>query len=491
MPLRVRTPLVSAIVILCGTLASPMGCTRTETPPAATIDVTTVNFAELLDELANEHQARANQDPLGVNAYPIIIDACRLHFETLAGLSNAQRVDFAAIYDSSVASPGGTNDDAARAATAALEALDRAGVFDLLDQVAAAPRAVRTRLDAPERDAERAALGSTDPWDGNLIGATLPEIQHIRMLARACAARMHIAAGANDPDAFIRAFAQGLALSRAQYLQPWMIDSKVGADLRELILTRAYAGLGELELTEAHFETIQAAVDTQTKGLPGMDFAFHGERLAVLDMCRWAFDSRGKFQPKRLIDAGMLANVPPRSDPAHKARRDANVQRVESCYGDIINAVVQPRATRPDADALVRTQIAAGPAADVVMLGYVGASGRYLKTMDAAALDLAGFRVVLAVERFERAMGQYPDTLEQVVSRGLLDQIPDDAIASGPIRYRKLDAAADGAARAYIVYSVGADGVDDSGGESPDAKVDVRFDAVAGKGFDYVFNAAP
>lgn len=488
---RVGTPFAPALLVMCATLAAPVGCTRAEPAPAATIDVTATNFAELLDALTQEGQA--NRDPAAANAYPIILDACKRQNDAFAAVSSDYRIDVTAIYDEGVTVPGGTHDDAVKVATAALDELDRAGVFDLLDRAADAPRAARSRLDSPERDGERAALGSTDKWNGNLMGAMLPEIQSIRTLARACAARMHVAAGAKDPDAFVRALTQGLALSRAEFHQPWMIDAMVGASIRELIVTRAIADLGELELSAAQLETLQAAVDTQTRGLPGADFGVRGERLALLDMCRWAFDSRGTFQPKRLVEAGLIANLPKKGDPAYKATRDANVPHVEACYVDILAAAVQPRATRPDVGAAVRAQIAAGPSPDVVMLDYVGASGRYFNVMDGAALNLTGFRVVIAVERFERANGRYPDSLDEVVAQGLLEQIPTDAITSTPIRYRRLDAAEVGAGRAgrgYLVYSVGADGVDDAGRESADMKTDVRFDAAAGKGFDYVINAA-
>lgn len=485
--LQFNMPRASSLLpILFAVVAFLAPIIASQAQPAQPIDVTSANFAELLDDLASNNQRGLGRDPDARNGYPALLTACARYFEVAA---TRGRVDLTAIHDDGVILPGGTHEDAVKAATDFLAELDRVGVFDRLDQLATAPRVMRSRLDSPARDADRAALGSTDKWNGNLMGAPLPEIQPIRELARACAARMHLAATANDPEAFIRAFTQGLAISRAEFHQPMMIDGMVGASVRELILSRANADLVHLQLTAKQLDQLRASLDKQTDGLPPLDFAFRGERLAILDMCRWAFDSRGRLQPQRLVDAYLIARLPPKSDPMFEARRDANVKQVEACYVDLLAGAAQPRASRPDLDQIVQNRVAAGPPADVVMLGYIGASGRYLNTMDAAALNLAGFRVVLAVEQFQRAAGRYPDSLDQVVAQGFLAQIPADAITGTPIRYRTLNAdEAKEHARAYLVYSVGADGVDDSGRPSPDPKSDARFDAAA-KGFDYVFNA--
>src|SRR5262249_33615509 len=95
-------------------------------------------------------------------------------------------------------------------------------------------------------------------------------------------------------------------------------------------------------------------------------------------------------------------------------------------------------------------------------------SGRYvLATLSTPALvkvadsfhrsqaDLRCAIVALAVERYRREHGRWPDKLDQLVPK-LLSKVPVDPYDQKPLRYRRLH---DG----VVIYSVGADGKDDGG----------------------------
>ncbi len=69
--------------------------------------------------------------------------------------------------------------------------------------------------------------------------------------------------------------------------------------------------------------------------------------------------------------------------------------------------------------------------------------------------DLRCAIVSLALERYRREHGRWPDKLEQFVPK-LLTKVPVDPYDQKPLRYRQLD---DG----VVIYSVGADGKDDGG----------------------------
>ena len=64
-------------------------------------------------------------------------------------------------------------------------------------------------------------------------------------------------------------------------------------------------------------------------------------------------------------------------------------------------------------------------------------------------------RMALAVEQFRIAHGRLPQTLEDVAPE-FIDVVPIDPFDGKLLRYRKLD-------KGFVVYSVGEDGVDDSG----------------------------
>jgi hypothetical protein len=77
-----------------------------------------------------------------------------------------------------------------------------------------------------------------------------------------------------------------------------------------------------------------------------------------------------------------------------------------------------------------------------------------------------GLLLRVAVERFNRETGNYPERLEDLIPDQLA-AIPSDPFASdGQFRYRVLSGDAS-AAGPYLLYSVGVDGIDDGGRENP------------------------
>jgi hypothetical protein len=93
----------------------------------------------------------------------------------------------------------------------------------------------------------------------------------------------------------------------------------------------------------------------------------------------------------------------------------------------------------------------------------LGPVGRMLllnasKVLAAARRSQAGCRCMvttLAVERYRRAHGHWPDTLGDLCP-AYLAAVPDDPFGQGPLRYRRLD---DG----VVIYALGVSGIDHGG----------------------------
>jgi hypothetical protein len=67
-----------------------------------------------------------------------------------------------------------------------------------------------------------------------------------------------------------------------------------------------------------------------------------------------------------------------------------------------------------------------------------------------------GVITLLALQRYFRANGNYPDNLDQLVEQGFLKQPPRDPFGPGPLTYRKTDTG-------FILYSWGTNRKDDGG----------------------------
>jgi hypothetical protein len=70
---------------------------------------------------------------------------------------------------------------------------------------------------------------------------------------------------------------------------------------------------------------------------------------------------------------------------------------------------------------------------------------------------------VLAILRYQKEKGQYPDDLSQLVSAGYLNRLPQDPYSNNPLVYIK-----DG--DNFVLYSVGSNFSDDGGEPSTDSR---------------------
>ncbi len=80
---------------------------------------------------------------------------------------------------------------------------------------------------------------------------------------------------------------------------------------------------------------------------------------------------------------------------------------------------------------------------------------------DMAMMAFDGLVTQVAIERYERARGEYPERLKQLLPE-YLKALPPDAWSYGPLVYRRLDTA-DAQGRRYLLYSVGPDQIDGGG----------------------------
>jgi hypothetical protein len=114
-----------------------------------------------------------------------------------------------------------------------------------------------------------------------------------------------------------------------------------------------------------------------------------------------------------------------------------------------------------------------------LVLAAIQLREQLMLSFDLTEMHVLGVRTKLALERYEREHGEYPEKLESLVPR-FLAAIDVDPVSQGVLRYRR-----GGAGRPYILYSMGFDGRDDGGRQHPEnRRLGPREE---GAGFDYVF----
>ena len=97
-----------------------------------------------------------------------------------------------------------------------------------------------------------------------------------------------------------------------------------------------------------------------------------------------------------------------------------------------------------------------------------------------------GTRLMLAIEIHKIRHGTYPATLEDL-DRTILGEPPRDPYGTGTFGYRLMAEGEDEYDRPYLLYSVGADTVD-NGGKTHRRGPHESISPVGERGYDYVLN---
>jgi hypothetical protein len=172
-------------------------------------------------------------------------------------------------------------------------------------------------------------------------------------------------------------------------------------------------------------------------------------KVSIADMCMWSWhETRNKtfdraaaviYRPTGLVDLDHLASLDLQQDFINATQIDPP-KRLEQIRA------IQQKAER--LKGLLYTQWEASLLGNATM-----PDARFLAQIRAA-------RVTLAIERYRLASGNMPVSLDLLTPK-FVENIPVDPFDGQPLRYKKL-------AKAYVVYSVGEDKVDNGGREKYD-----------------------
>lgn len=333
------------------------------------------------------------------------------------------------------------------------------------------------------------------PIDGAepAIAILLPGLGEARTTARFNGGRMLIALKRGDEKEYVRAAMHNYAVARATASEAIAISHLVSNAIDALTMTRSI----EANLRRPLSPTLCRALLGLADRFPGANYelSMRGEGLYCLDTMHWVYtkgrigdlvslsgstddaESKVKAAATRALwvtrEAALeladgyfvAASKLFDADPAAAAKAQAEVDAVQkrSETEPLFRVSYQPFAVlMPATSAIVRGERQAR-----------GLRGAY--------------RMMLAAELYNHEHGAYPDNAGAM--KATLGELPRDWFAKdgAALRYKKVDPKQDRLGRGYLVYSVGADGVDNGGAEDPKN----QYKAVAGKnpdGLDLVYN---
>jgi hypothetical protein len=326
----------------------------------------------------------------------------------------------------------------------------------------------------------------------------LAELGRSRDLARISGSAMRLAAAEGDLAGAVSAFDQTLALARTMALQPYLISYLTATAIEALAMSELRDELMELEFDEPACRSLLASLDRQT-GFPTVGYALETERVYFEDWIQWSYSDDGAgdgyLVAAPALDRGFY--VPSEQSILGAAASrffTASRAEIQDAYGTLMDNLVR-QSRLPAAE-----QAGAAAESDAFVEGLSfrfetvrllsPALGQFVQNRAVSAVRLEGTRVMVALELYRARHGAYPDSLDQLAG-DIVTQAPADPLHGLPFGYRLLDNDPDG--RAYLLYSIGLDRVDDGGAEASPADRETHghaaaLTALALRNADYVIN---
>ncbi len=343
---------------------------------------------------------------------------------------------------------------------AAMEvALDELGLLDELRGALAMPRFVR-------------------PWasEGLLMNELLPLISPARELSKILAQRTRDAAERGDWTETLALMRLTIQLGDVTARQPTAVHVISGASIQRRALQAVRDIFNERSVpseVSVEIAALVAVVDD-----PTVAQQIEIERLAMQSILQWTHGSRGYALPlTTLFDADIVSGDLVSMGPVDPANDDRSLVRAgvarwylasrgecgalaDQWYAALKAQAKQPFAKRWDGWPPPKRMAEIKRLKHAMLAYFLPRHERLVDGADALIVERTATHLMSAIEQYEAKHARPPASLGDLVPDWIAS-VPTDPIHGGPFGYKLLTD--DPAARSYLLYSFGADGVDNGG----------------------------
>jgi len=307
-----------------------------------------------------------------------------------------------------------------------------------------------------------------------MLGIVLPQLSPLRGLSRVGIWRARIAAHQGD---LRRALQECLVVARvARHLQGkgrFLIEQLVAVEMGAGAYKEMRHIIKDDRISPRHLADLQAHLEAlYPQGYPAIDL--EAERLFFLDILQRIFTEGGPggghLIPSEFtrLAITICGRVP---DDALKkslfgmlhARRSETLAVGNRIYDHIIRrAKMSPYERRINGGATPSELVdRLSPVRFLVLRAFLPSFDMAGDMAFRGRAEYEATLTVLALRRWRLEKGAYPDSLNDLVAAGYLKRLPADPYGDGALRYRRCG-------DDFVLYSVGADFVDDGGVHRPD-----------------------
>lgn len=308
-------------------------------------------------------------------------------------------------------------------------------------------------------------------------------VETARWFVRANLARLVLAIREGDDATALRAFESGLGLGRALMDQPTSSDTALGVWTTVQTLGQArYQACSGVRSSEL-LRSMLAAIDRQGVGGLNVGRVIEGERLMTLDTVDAVLPPDGSAPDSQALWTIISAiNAPAGEHTAIRLPyydlppRSMTITAMDQYFAKAAEMMKQTGAERWRIAAQLPAMRQALDKRDQLSKLLLQPLERVAAVEPQLRLETAAARLVLGLELHRVTRGFYPAKLSELVP-DVLKEIPADPYSSGGFIYRlvlspsatigiELDGEGQPVAP-YLLYSLGADGVDNGGSTHP------------------------
>lgn len=369
--------------------------------------------------------------------------------------------------------------DYLRRNTHAIELAHRAGSRPLLGAMLGDPLSERTLIERTQRHStpQSVTIQAEPPADPSLIGSPLPFLTPARELTRLLRADVTAAIEDGDSDRILRDLDTLVKIARHAEQGGFLLSTIIALSIDQVTfdgIKRALAESPEL-LTTDQWRQIAHSVAASGDAGDRLASALRSERDGFLDFVQRvysddgagdgrltargvAFLTRATYQGSGPSNTSLDEAMMPLLAGTALSRREL-INRYDHLMRLNLEEMARPLWATPsadlvhactDPDASLYQRARNWPTSLMVpMLAHVARQAHHHRAQRDATLT------AIALEIHRREHGSYPSTLAALTPR-LLPRIPIDPADGQPLRYRVSEHGA-------VLYSIGADGADDSG----------------------------
>lgn len=478
-PRNVFPPVLAVVLTIVGWLTYLVYWALTVQPNPS------IDYAKQMQGLSIDNQ------PKGANGWPFLVDAISILEKIEESLHEGDApIGYFSYFDFDIIYEADADQSEVTKLHITLEQLRSEDVFDLLAQAA-----VCSNIVGPPRRSDT----------GPLLSMLLPETRLIRMLAYARIASLYLAVLDGDSAETVHALDETLLLARALSYQPLLVEQLIGQHIAVEVSTRLRDAISQKDLDQ---QTLSQLIDSYRRHLPlgSLTIGIESQRLLFHDTIQYLYSDNGRGNGRLLFsqldDVGIMdiGDISDMSWSPFGGRESfpaiANVAGIAFADRKETAGVIDRYFDASIRHAeMSREQRLADPFDEQEFYQKLNWQHPVLKLLlfpmtrviderDGVECQIAGTILMLSIEQYRASSGHYPGSLTDLIP-AILDELPRDPYSADGFIYCKVSENMESAG--YLLYSVGADGVDNGASMSAEDPSDA-FSADSNDGLDYVFN---